>query len=137
MTDRPTIHLTNFSSPKLHGPGHVYTIMARPRSWEHGDGRIDVLIPPTGLLYRVMKNDLSIEEYRAALECFWKDENMSPGSLRWEGGGESGSVADGDTLCCACAKSVAAAGRCHRAWAASFLVRAGWRVILDGREVTL
>ncbi len=42
----------------------------------------------------------------------------------------------GSTLCCSCAVAKAAAGECHRAWAAPFLVRAGWRVVLDGEEVT-
>lgn len=44
-------------------------------------------------------------------------------------------VSDGDTLCCACSRDDAAAGRCHRVWAAAALVRAGWRVILDGKEL--
>jgi len=45
-------------------------------------------------------------------------------------------VADGDTLCCACSAANAARDLCHRAWAAPYLVRAGWRVLLDGVEVT-
>lgn len=45
-------------------------------------------------------------------------------------------VRDGDTLCCACSVAEARAGRCHRTWAAPFLVRAGWRVVLDGVEVS-
>lgn len=34
-------------------------------------------------------------------------------------------------------KMLPVSGRCHRAWAAPFLVRAGWRVILDGVEVAV
>jgi len=41
-------------------------------------------------------------------------------------------VANGDTLLCACKFGAP----CHRREAAPFLVRAGWRVILDGVEVT-
>jgi len=37
--------------------------------------------------------------------------------------------------CCACSRAAAAAGMCHRVWAAEALARAGWRVVLDGVEV--
>jgi hypothetical protein len=40
-------------------------------------------------------------------------------------------VADGDTLCCSCARGKF----CHRRVAAEILVHTGWRVILDGEEV--
>jgi hypothetical protein len=43
---------------------------------------------------------------------------------------------DGDTLCCSCARAKAAKGECHRVWAAELLVKAGWRVILDGEELS-
>ena len=36
----PTLYITNWSLRKLHGPGRLLTIMARPRPWEHGVGRI-------------------------------------------------------------------------------------------------
>lgn len=49
---------------------------------------------------------------------------------------ERGPVPDGATLICACSREAAAAGRCHRVIAADVLRIAGWRVILDGREVT-
>jgi hypothetical protein len=40
---------------------------------------------------------------------------------------------DGVTLVCTCAVSEAAAGRCHRVWAAGVLAESGYRVILDGQ----
>lgn len=44
-------------------------------------------------------------------------------------------VRSGDTLCCSCSQEEAAAGRCHRVWAAQALARVGWHVVLDGAEV--
>lgn len=44
-------------------------------------------------------------------------------------------VEDGDTLICACSRAAAARGECHRVFAAPLLAAAGWRVVLDGREV--
>jgi hypothetical protein len=40
---------------------------------------------------------------------------------------------DGATLVCTCATAEAAAGRCHRVWAAAVLAEAGYAVILDGQ----
>ena len=45
-------------------------------------------------------------------------------------------VPDGATLICACSRDAAGSGRCHRVIAADVLRVAGWRVVLDGREVT-
>lgn len=46
--DVPTIYLSNWSShktPGAHGPGRKFTIMARPREWEVGEGTVAVLMP--------------------------------------------------------------------------------------------
>lgn len=143
MTDRPTIYLSNWSShrtPGAHGPGRKFTIMAVPRPWEHGDGRVTDLAPLYGMEPRLLRVALDgrhaddVAAYRLALEARWDDTALGPGSL-WTEGGLRVEVVDGDTLCCACSVAEARAGRCHRAWAAPFLVRAGWRVILDGVEV--
>lgn len=39
------IYLSNWSSPRLHGPGRKLSIMASPRAWEHGDGRVPLFVP--------------------------------------------------------------------------------------------
>ena len=147
----PTLHLTNFSCIKLHGPGLVFTIMARPRSWEHGVGRVPALVPG-GLTLTLMDPALTervigrigpaTDAYRAAwmrdLESALQRGVLAPGAMLWSaeaGQPPTEAVGDGDTLCCACSRAEATAGRCHRAWAAPFLVRAGWRVLLDGAEV--
>lgn len=133
----PTIHLTNWSSRKLHH-GHLYTIMARPRTWEHGAGRVEVLTPTYRALSMYQSRQMSILAYQKQFEdtCegLLNDGLLAPGSLAWENDTESGPVVDGDTLCCSCSRAEAAAGRCHRVWAAPYLVKAGWRVILDGAE---
>ena len=41
----PTLYVTNWSSVRLHGPGRRLSIMARPRTWEHGDGLVSALAP--------------------------------------------------------------------------------------------
>ena len=151
---RPTLYLSNWSShrtPGMHGPKAKLCIMAKPRQWEHGEGRVPYLIP-TGAVAELMA--LALDErkaggdtgalntyhnaYCAALES--AGIGLRPGRLMsfpWPGMGSGlpASLWDGDTLCCACSVAEARAGRCHRTWAAPFLVRAGWRVVLDGVEV--
>ena len=136
----PTIHLTNWSSRKLHGPGRLLTIMAAPRQWERGAGSVPLLEPDIGDLLDVRRGQLTIDDYREHTEgdILRRLERgaLSPGVLSVSRAADGvGVVVDGDTLCCACSREDAAAGRCHRVWAAPALVRAGWRVILDGVEV--
>lgn len=151
---RPTLHVTNWSSTGLHGPGPRLTIMAAPRSWEHGDGRVDVLLPKATDLRAAQAGTLSPDAYRAAFEAKM-EQALLDGSLRPHVGlmynpahrlaatgtaaaaanATSFSVESGSTLCCACSKQKAAEGRCHRVWAAQALARAGWSVILDGVRV--
>lgn len=139
---KPTIYLTNWSARRLHGPGRKWTIMVRPRAWERGEGSLYPLLPMEEDLLSVKAGTMSIEHYRARCETRFTTfaESLAPGQLRAGGvmfAGRQIIVGNGDTACCACSVADAAAGRCHRAWAAPFLVRAGWRVILDGQEVVL
>jgi hypothetical protein len=133
---RPILSLTNWGSRALHGSGKRWTIMAAPRAWEHGDGSVVDLAPRIDDLRRVRSGAITFDEYRARFL------DLPRGPLRpWLGGADDGSlrtlggsiVRDGDTLLCACSREAAAAGRCHRAWAADLLVSAGWDVVLDGR----
>lgn len=140
---KPTVYVSNWSShrtPGCHGPGRKLTIMARPRAWETGDGCVPWLTPDAEDLRDVRAGTIPVEEYRRRFEhgiSVHADRgHLAPGELavgRVTAG--HGAVADGDTLCCACSRDEAAAGRCHRVWAAAALARAGWRVILDGEEV--
>lgn len=148
------LHLTNWSSTKLHGPGLKWSIMALPRTWEIGDGILTTLAPFKDDLRAVQRGKIDVDEYRRRYEAaivsrqavrptlipnadgFMTQSAILPGLGPGQWIPAMGRVGDGDTLCCACARSEAAAGRCHRAWLAPFLVRAGWRVILDGVEVT-
>lgn len=157
MIASPTLYLSNWSShrtPGMHGPGPKFTIMARPREWEHGGGRVPTLIPagPTlALMDRALDErragggTAALDEYREAY-CATLEVSLvglRPGRMMVisrdhgkKGGTLPASLWDGDTLCCACSVAEARAGRCHRTWAAPFLVRAGWRVVLDGAEVS-
>ncbi len=142
---RPTLHVTNFASRKLHH-GQVFTIMARPRHFETGEGRVGALVPPVPLLERVQRHVITIEDYLAQLEESWRRDlqGLEPGVLRysvWEDGVPSHVrpvhlVPADSTLCCACSRAKAAAGHCHRVTAARLLVEVGWRVVLDGEEVS-
>jgi hypothetical protein len=129
-------------------------MMSRPRAFEYGEGWVPNL-RPSGEQIRLMQAALAerksgsgtvaMSRYRHALESQWREQKrlLRPGQLLavqpvFPNGttvDETPEVADGDTVCCACSRAHAAAGLCHRTWAAPFLVRAGWRVVLDGREV--
>lgn len=151
----PTLYLSNWSShktPGMHGPGQKFTIMARPREWEHGGGRVPTLIPAGPVLAlmdralderRSGSGTVALDTYREAY-CAALDvarAGLRPGRMMvlprgpGMGGGLPSNLWDGDTLCCACSVAEARAGRCHRTWAAPFLAAAGWTVILDGAEV--
>ena len=146
MTDRPTLHLTNWSSRRLHGPGRKWTIMAAARGRMRGDGAVSCFVPPLQLLREVQAGRMTEDAYATKLWAVAEAEWAAlPGwgspfapdvLLAYESAGYAVYVRDGDSLLCACARAKAAAGRCHRATAAPFLVRAGWRVLLDGVEVT-
>lgn len=153
-------------SPGRWGAGRRWTIMAKPNPMrgERGEGAVNALVPTdfpveraggverafyartwldaalaargtddeerTTALYRA--------EFRRQLEA-WGAEALAPDRLFANARPHDWAVlvADGDTLCCACSAATAARGLCHRAWAAPYLVRAGWRVLLDGVEVSV
>lgn len=125
---QPTIYLTNWSSKKLYGPGRKFTIMAAPRWWEHGDGTVQGLVPSLPDLLGYRTGQISLAEYNTRYIQMVRPNlaTLTP---------EGPVLKDGDTLCCACSRDVAAKGACHRVWAATLLREAGWRVILDGAEI--
>lgn len=150
----PTLHVTNWSSRKLHGPGRRWTIMALPRRWELGEGRVEHLTPRVEDLDAVRNGRIDIAEYHRRflehvlaylLACGeqWGETahlgcDVSVGLFAVvDEDGNTAMVQDGDTLCCACSRAAAAAGKCHRVWSARLLVQAGWHVLLDGVEVQL
>lgn len=134
MTPAPTLHVTNFASRGLHR-GRVYTLMARPRKWEKGAGAVKTLLPSHAMLAAVQKGTIDVTLYRLDFVAHVRTADLPVGRLQAFDGKTPIVVADGDTLCCGCAKDAAAAGRCHRVWAAELLRRAGWNVVLDGRDL--
>ena len=122
----------------MHGPGRKWTIMARPRTWERGNGRVPNLIPRGEYVLAVKQGTMTHEEYKAHYIEKIRHHELHPGGL-WAYLGEDGvwgtPVSDGDTLCCACSRQNANEGRCHRAWAAQALHEAGWVVVLDGKRL--
>lgn len=140
----PTLYVTNHSSRTLHGPGRRLTIMAAPRAWEHGDGRVSSLVPALSDLREVQRGQLGFDAYRQRFMAEVELSHLRPGTLWIDQGGEEWDglhprpnryVQDGDTLCCACSREAAGRGECHRVWAAELLRQAGWRVVLDGVEL--
>lgn len=147
----PRVFLTNFASLKSGGHaglGARLSIMAWPRNFERGDGFVRTLRPRTreelaslSLLLQERKSgaldDQTVARYRTWLEARWEVAldrgELAPRRLFAEVGPDHRVVAvdDGDTLLCSCARGQP----CHRAWAAPFLVRAGWDVVLDGVAV--
>ncbi|MDP3937910.1 MAG: hypothetical protein Q8R92_07215 [Deltaproteobacteria bacterium] len=133
----PTLYLSNWSSYRTlghHGPGRKLTIMAAPRSWEQGEGKVPALIPALVDLRAHREGAVDMFEYRRRYEQGLNINKLRPGVLYTTAAGGT-FVTDGDTLCCACSRDVAFQGRCHRVFAAKALVQAGWHIILDGVEV--
>lgn len=128
------LYLTNATSraAPYRGTGRVWSIMAAPRAQygELGDGKVEALVPPLEWVRAARSGQLSVERYRDKYLGLLDERDLrtlvsTSGVL----------VAAGDTLICACSRTAAAAGRCHRCWAASALCEAGWDVILDGNPV--
>ena len=137
--------------------GRAFTIMVAPRWFERGDGCVIELTPHTAaegaVLVRLLRarrrGDLDAmardgAQYRELLERRWslalQAGRLAPGVLgagvnQPEGGIGLELLRDGDALCCACSAAEAAAGRCHRVWAAPILARAGWSVTLEGKTL--
>lgn len=146
MTDqRPTLYLSNFASYRTvghHGPGRTFTIMAKPRKWEHGEGSVRALVPSLEDLENFQLSLINGATYRKRFIEDVEARDVRPGSLlAWlHTSGHDGNpivvvVRDGDTLCCACSRSTAKGEMCHRAWAAPILAKAGWNVVLDGETL--
>ncbi len=151
---KATLHLTNGSSTRLHGPGRKLSIMAAPRSWEHHDGTVQDLVPRLHSLRAHQAGTLSLEKYRAEYEA-GLHQHLIAGSLQphvrlqyrptarliaasvaaHEANLATFAVDDGDTLCCCCSVADARDGLCHRTWLAPVLKAAGWRVVLDGIDL--
>lgn len=145
------------------GPGPVYSIMRHPRAdyGECGAGRVLGLTPLAAELEAVRAAGLADDAwatYEAALLARWTTPahaaRLAPGRLawaspahsRWDPDGKPWDgdlwvrrevVEDGATLVCGCGVAQADAGRCHRVVAARLLASLGWRVVLDGRELTV
>ena len=131
----PTLHVTSWASRRMLGPGRRWTIMARPRTWEDGDGVVRAFVPTVANLDGLRTGRLVFDEYRQRCLTAFASRPVGPGALEAHAGCSCVLVADGDTLCCSCSRALVARGECHRVWAAELLRRGGWRVVLDGREL--
>lgn len=137
----PTLHVTNASSRRLHH-GAVFSIMAAPRKFERFAGNVAALTPRFDDLIQVKTRLIPMHEYRRRCDGLfrerWLDGALTPGVLLFSDAAldaPDAPVPTLATLVCACAKAAADRGECHRVWAAEFLRQAGWRVVLDGREL--
>lgn len=132
---RPSIYLSNWSSPTHHGPGRKLSGMALPRAWERGDGRVRMVAPDPDLLRAVKAGTLPIRDYLRAYEKRIAPLDLHPEKLVLEDGSP---VLDGDSVLCACAARrpdpLATRHPCHLEVLAPRLATSGWRVVLY-REV--
>lgn len=155
MTTEPTVYLTNAAtvsavqrarsagrtpsqeSAACVGPGRVWTIMTAPRPayGEAGQGAIQCFRPALQDLHDVKAGRITLDQYRSRTTARFGFD-VRPGRLAAATAGGDVFVDDGDTLICSCKREEAAAGRCHRVWVAYRLRRYGWRVVLDGVELT-
>jgi len=150
---RPTLHLTNLSSSRQHGPGRLLSAMARPPRhvvdavqgfvFEAGpaadDNRWIIGLKREGKL-----TDEDVGFYRdftkARFEVIARDDGYLPELLGYAAETnlrtKVGPVEGGDTLVCTCPRkdSPRRTHECHLEWLAPFLVEAGWRVVLYGEE---
>jgi hypothetical protein len=101
----------------------VFSIMAKPRRWEHGAGFVRELVPRLEDLEAIQAGRITFDQYRARFVAGVDLEALRP---------PHPVLQNGDTLCCACSREAAARGECHRLWSAKLLVEAGWNVVLDG-----
>lgn len=151
MTEqRPRLYFTNaasvlavrrgVASPKVAasvGQGHVWTIMARPRAayCEQGDGTVVDLVPREEDLDAIQRGEIALDEYRTRYYDSLLGRCFKPGHLLADDGRASYVVEAGATLICACSRAKAAAGRCHRVWAANICSVYGWQAVLDGEDL--
>lgn len=138
------------------GPGDQWSIQGNPdpKRGELGRGTVFELVPGPGLVDSVRKSSLSAAQYREAylegpappapgarpseVPRSWLD--LSPGRLKARAAfgrtrGQMVEVQAGDNLTAGPSAKDAAVGLCYRVWAAYLLIKAGWRVILDGEEI--
>jgi hypothetical protein len=153
------VYVTNFARQAFRGPGPLLHFMVAPPSYmrPYVAGSVPALIPQ-GAEQDLMRELLALrgrgeklptdhpvlaayrDAYTARLRALaalpgadglppwpaYTTTNCPPQGL---------ALPDGATLVCTCAVSEAAAGRCHRVWAAAVLAEAGYRVILDGQPL--
>ena len=142
-----TLHLTNWASRAEHGPGTKISAMAKPLAWMSAYGIAPNAAPHLLDLEAIRSDTITIEEYTARCVARWAYfaalDRYLPGkfdSVRPEGGRRMNiKIADGDSLLCTCPRRGSHRWRrpCHLESLAPFLVRAGWRVLLYGEEVTV
>lgn len=113
----------------------MLTVMALPRDWEHGQGRVPAATPQRSVFRQHRNGRITTEAYRAHIVERMGRFPVGPGEIKAIVEGRVVPVGDGDTLCCGCSRDKAAEGRCHRVWVAEALLGAGWRVVLDGRAL--
>jgi len=121
--------------------------MAAPREWEIGDGIIETLRPDATDLYCLKERGLSLREYFIRFEKKMAERlaegllapDMLSATLYQGRFASSFPVPSGATACCSCPRpgSERRVHRCHLEWAAPYLVRAGWEVVLYGRKIVL
>lgn len=139
----PTLYLCHAGArPPERGPGRLLHAMAFPPDFvrEHSGGRVPALTPVLSDRRAFRNGQIKADEYRTRFELRFAGhrqlDRYRPGALVGLDHQDRQIVlVDGDSVVCTCSSELALKDACHRAWVAPHLRRAGWRVLLDGREV--
>lgn len=142
-----TLHLCDLRGAAVVPKTHRLHIQACPAPWMIGatTGSVPVLAPQgqEAILMRLLVKDrqmsrpLNVEGiaayralYTARILGLAKAGALDPGFLQDD---QQSPIEQTVALICSCSVADAAAGRCHRAWAAEVLAKRGtWDVVLDG-----
>lgn len=132
---RPVIYVAPLVA-SMYGPGRALSIMSATR--HPSMSRVPAARASDGAVHRLRTGALGFERFKGRY-CRIMEQRVAsglcaPGALMCISAPDwaPASVEPGDTLVCGCGSDD---GRCHRSWLAPYLVAAGWRVVLDGRDL--
>ncbi|MFA6459541.1 MAG: hypothetical protein WCV79_04100, partial [Candidatus Paceibacterota bacterium] len=140
---KPKIFITSWRTTWLHGDGKIYSIESNePSSSESscGDGLVAALCPSDDLWQEFKDGFITSNSFKwLFIDQVRGNGDISPGGLfaidPFVTSNKEVALSYGDTLCCSCEQQDTLNKKCYRGIVALLLDGAGWRVILDGKEI--
>jgi len=134
-TEKKTVYLASWDDEQFHGPGRKFSLLRQPPHAIRGDGVVETFVPDDTLYQAFLRGSASLAQFRRLYLAALTPVPIHHGRLKATlHGGETVLVDEGDTLLCKCSAERASDLLCHRAWLAQLLLRASWRVLIDGRQ---